>query len=102
MLMTQERDSVHAKDVSPGRQPATVRTGEAARLLGPAAARLGLRMDRQEIRRLCDQGRLQWEQFTAGGWRLVSVASINELIRDYNERADRAEHPNLAKHSDSA
>src|ERR1043165_3267063 len=98
--MTQDRDSVHTQDARPGGTPVAVRTGEAGRMLGAGAARLGLRMDPQEVRRLCNQQKLSWDRLTDRGWRLVSVASINELIREYTARADRAENADThdAKH----
>lgn len=101
MLMTKDRDGVRTEDVRPGAAPVAVRTGDAANMLRPAAERLGLRMDRQEVRRLCDQGKLAWEQLTARGWRLVSIASINALIEEYTVWADRAENPQLPPRVDA-
>ncbi len=93
--MTEDRDSVQAPGGESSERGVAVRTGEAARLLLPAATRLGIRMDRQEVRRLCNQDKLTWDRLTDRGWRLVSRASIDNLIKDWTERAERAENPDL-------
>ena len=82
--MTEER-GVSAKAPAGAEVPDGVRTGVAADMLRPAAARLGRKMDGQQVRILANRGDLSYVRMSATGWRFISVASI-KAYRDELER----------------
>lgn len=87
MLMTEERDGIAAEVPAEASDavPEAVTTGVAARILRPAANRLGKSMTGQQVRGLANSGDLTSVRFTETGWRYVSLASVHA----YREKLER-------------